>query len=55
MINEMTNEEIAIAFANKKLEKVNSILSEDYKNGFEEGIEKYLDSINLENDIYKQA
>lgn len=36
-------EQIAVDFTEKVLNNVNTLLSEDYKTGFKEGIEKYIE------------
>lgn len=43
-INSLTNEEIAKEFAEEKLNIVKTMLSNDYKTGYEEGVRHYLDS-----------
>ena len=48
-------EVIAIEFTEKFLEKVDTILTDDYKTGFKEGIQKFIDDRNnpITNYVYK--
>jgi hypothetical protein len=39
-----TAEQVAIEFTDSKLSKVNTLLSDDYKCGFKEGIQKYIEN-----------
>lgn len=52
-----TNEERANDFMLDTLKNISSLLSEDYKIGFKEGVEKYLNlqSVLSSDDIYKSA
>lgn len=47
----MTNEEIAKDFAEEKLNIVKTMVSNDYKTGYEEGVRHYLDSRENPEDI----
>lgn len=40
-------EQIAIEFTEEKLSTVNSLLSDDYKTGFKEGIQKYIENFSI--------
>jgi hypothetical protein len=37
-------EQVAIEFTDSKLSKVNTLLSDDYKCGFKEGVQKYIEN-----------
>lgn len=39
-----TAEKVAIEFTDSKLSKVNTLLSDDYKCGFKEGVQKYIEN-----------